>query len=121
MYFTCTNGGAAQKGQVWRYIPGKKAIDGGTIELFVEPNSGTVLESPDNVTLSPAGDLFLCEDGEGSDRIVGVNSQGELYQFARNALNSSELCGVCFSPDGRTMFLNIQDPGITFAIWGAWA
>lgn len=120
VYFACTNGGAASKGQVWRYIPGKKPDEGGTIELFVEPNDATVLESPDNVIVSPFGDVFLCEDGDGTDYVVGVNSQGELYQFARNALNDSEFCGVCFSPDGRTMFLNIQSPGITFAIWGPW-
>lgn len=120
IYFACTNGGGASKGQVWRYIPGNKPNEGGILELFVEPNDATVLESPDNVIVSPFGNVFLCEDGDGTDYVVGVNSQGELYQFARNALNDSEFCGVCFSPDGRTMFLNIQSPGITFAIWGPW-
>jgi len=120
LYFTCTNGGAAGKGQVWRYIPGRNSTDGGTIELFVEPNDATVLENPDNIIVSPFGDIFLCEDGDGTDYIVGVNSKGELYKFARNPFNDSEFCGVCFSPDGQTMFLNIQDPGITFAIWGDW-
>ncbi len=120
MYFACTDGGAAGKGQVWRYIPSRYPQDGGTIELFVEPNDASVLESPDNIILSPFGDLFLCEDGAGTDYVVGVNSRGQLYQFARNSLNDSELAGVCFSPDGQTMFVNIQNPGITFAIWGPW-
>lgn len=120
VYFACTNGGAAGKGQVWRYIPSRYPQDGGTIELFVEPNDATVLENPDNVIVSPFGDVFLCEDGDGTDYVVGVNPRGELYQFARNPFNDSEFCGVCFSPDGQTMFLNIQNPGITFAIWGAW-
>lgn len=120
VYFTCTDGGAAGKGQVWRYIPSRYPQDGGTIELFVEPNEATVLESPDNIIVSPFGDLFLCEDGDGTNYVVGVNSRGQLYQFARNSLNDSEFAGVCFSPDGQTMFLNIQDPGITFAIWGPW-
>lgn len=120
MYFTCTNGGAAGKGQVWRYIPGRNSTDGGTIELFVEPNDVTVLENPDNIIVSPFGDIFLCEDGDGTNYVVGVNPQGELYQFARNQFNDSEFCGVCFSPDGQTMFVNIQDPGITLAIWGNW-
>ena len=121
VYFTCTNGGDSGKGQVWRYIPGKSARQGGTIELFVEPNEQSVLENPDNVVVSPNRDLFVCEDGGGENYIVGVTPQGELYQFARNALNNSEFAGVCFSPDGQTMFLNVQTPGITFAIWGPWA
>lgn len=121
VYFTCTNGGNTGQGQVWRYIPGKSAREGRTIELFVEPNEQSVLENPDNVTVSRHGDLFMCEDGDGTNHIVGVTPQGKLYQFARNATNDSEFAGVCFSPDGKTMFLNIQNPGITFAIWGPWA
>jgi secreted PhoX family phosphatase len=120
VYFTCTNGGNTGKGQVWCYIPGKSAQAGGTIELFVEPNEQSVLENPDNITVSPHGDLFMGEDGDGTNYIVGVTPQGKLYQFARNATNDSEFAGVCFSPDGKTMFLNIQNPGITFAIWGPW-
>ena len=32
----------------------------------------------------------------------------------------TELAGVGFSADGRTMFFNIYDPGITFAVTGPW-
>lgn len=120
VYFTCTNGGKSGKGQIWRYIPGKSAQEGGTIELFVEPSERSILENPDNVVVSANGDLFVCEDSGGANEVVGVTPQGKLYQFARNAMNDSEFAGVCFSPDGRTMFLNIQNPGITFAIWGPW-
>ena len=88
--------------------------------MFVEPNEQSALKNPDNVIVSSFGDLFLCEDSGGANHIVGVTPQGKLYQFARNVLNSSEFAGVCFSPDGKTMFLNIQSPGITFAIWGPW-
>ena len=36
-------------------------------------------------------------------------------------MNQSELAGVCFSPDGSTLFVNIQhDPGLTLAITGPW-
>lgn len=126
-YFCCTNGGSIDPttgstnglGQVWRYVPGRTNKDG-TIELFVEPNNKSVLDSPDNIVVSPFGDLFICEDGDGEQFVVGVTPQGELYHFARNAINDREFAGACFSPDGRTMFVNIQDPGITFAIWGPW-
>jgi len=33
----------------------------------------------------------------------------------------SEWAGACFDPAGEVLFANLQDPGITFAIWGPWA
>lgn len=120
-YFTCTDGGSAKAGQVWRYVPGKTPQEGGTLELFVEPNDANILDAPDNIVVAPTGDLFLCEDGPNTQYVVRVSPDGQLYQFARNALNTSEFAGACFSPDGQTMFLNIYSPGITFAIWGPWS
>ncbi|MCC5642633.1 PhoX family protein [Nostoc sp. CHAB 5824] len=114
-YFCCTSGGALELGQVWRYIPAQE-----TIELFVESTSAAELENPDNIVISPYGDLILCEDGDDQQFLVGVTPKGKLYQFARNAINDSEFAGACFSPDGKTLFVNIQTPGITFAIWGPW-
>ena len=111
-YFCCTSGGAIGRGQVWRYIPTDETID-----LFVESTSREELDAPDNVVVAPFGDLILCEDGGGDNFLVGVTPNGEIYQFARNALQSGERAGACFSPDGRTLFVNIQSPGITFAIW----
>ncbi|GAA6621923.1 alkaline phosphatase PhoX [Scytonema sp. NUACC26] len=119
-YFCCTSGGANSGGQVWRYIPGRTAKEGGTIELFVEPNDKSILDMPDNIVVAPFGDLILCEDGDDEQFVVGVTPEGGLYQFARNALNDNEFAGACFSPDNQTLFVNIQTPGITFAIWGPW-
>jgi uncharacterized protein len=114
-YFTATSGGPVGGGQVWRYIPGEE-----TIELFVESQSKDELDMPDNIVVAPFGDLILCEDGDGENFLRGVTPDGELYNFARNALNDSEFAGACFSPDGHTLFVNIQTPGITLAIWGTW-
>lgn len=75
---------------------------------------------PDNIVVAPFGDLFLCEDGSDEQFVVGVTRRGELYQFARNALNDNEFAGACFSPDGQTLFVNIQTPGISLANWGPW-
>lgn len=119
-YFCCTNGGEKGLGQVWRYVPDRTRSGGGTIELFVEPNDQSALDGPDNIVVSSFGDLFICEDGDGEQFVVGITPDGELYDFARNAINEREFCGACFSPDGQTLFVNIQDPGITFAIWGPW-
>lgn len=115
VYFTCKSGGSSGDGQIWRYSPANN-----TVELYIEPNNSGVLDNPDNIVVVPNRDIFLCEDGDGSDFILGVTPGGTLYKFARNALNTSELAGVCFSPDGQTMFVNMQTPGITFAIWGPW-
>jgi secreted PhoX family phosphatase len=37
-----------------------------------------------------------------------------------NVVSDGEFAGATFSPDGETLFVNIQSPGITFAIWGPW-
>ncbi|NJN85845.1 MAG: DUF839 domain-containing protein [Leptolyngbyaceae cyanobacterium SL_7_1] len=117
-YFVCTNGGNQPYGQVWRYQPGNSIEAGGTLELFIQPDNQAAIDLPDNLIMAPWGDLLLCEDGEGEQRVIGVTPQGDLYPFARNALNGAEFAGVCFSPDGSTMFLNIYNPGLTLAVWG---
>ena len=33
----------------------------------------------------------------------------------------TELAGACFSPDGRTLFVNAYSPTMTLAITGPWA
>lgn len=114
-YFCCTNGGRSHDGQVWRLEPGR-----GTLTLLIEPNDREMLDGPDNITVAPLGDLIVCEDGDRDDRVVGITPQGRLYVLARNAYNDVEFAGACFAPDGRTLFVNIQEPGITFAIWGPW-
>lgn len=115
VYFTCTNGGNVRQGQVFAYNPKND-----TLTLVVESRNANELNAPDNITVAPFGDLFICEDGSGTEYVQGVNQEGEVYQFATNAINGSEFAGVCFSPDGKTMFVNIQSPGITLAIWGPW-
>ena len=51
VFFASTIGGKAQKGQLWKYVPSefegtpKEAEAPGTLELFVEPNDGSVVEN----------------------------------------------------------------------------
>lgn len=124
IYFCCTTGGPAKKGQIWRYVPspdeGKpgESTRPGRLELFLEPNDRHLMENADNLTVAPWGDLLLCEDGPLGNSLLGVTPAGRLYRIAQVAMNRSELCGVCVSPDGSTVFLNIQRPGITVAITG---
>jgi uncharacterized protein len=114
--------------------------------VFVS-GASTVGNNPDNITVSPRGALILCEDGGASSdvfgsgaRMLGLNAAGEAYIFVKNNVElsaaqigaagklvnagnyrGSEFAGACFDPSGRVLFVNIQSPGITFAITGPWA
>ncbi len=126
IYFACTNGGSARKGQIWRYVPSPdegrpgETQRPGRLQLFVEPNDGGLIDNADNLTVAPWGDLIVCEDGSGEQFLVGITPAGEIYKFARNAVNDSEFAGATFSPDGTTLFVNIQTAGVTLAISGPW-
>ncbi len=126
IYYSCTNGGKKQYGQIWKYTPSPaegqpgEGASPGTLELFLESTSSRLVKSADNVLVSPWGDLILCEDRGGAEvRLIGVTPSGKCYTFARHHLKC-EFAGACFSPDGSTMFVNIQDPGLTLAITGPW-
>jgi secreted PhoX family phosphatase len=115
LYFCATSGGSNSKGQVW-----KLALDGSSVTLFLEPRNADLVDMCDNLCVAPWGDLILCEDGPGYNRLVGVTPKGQIYTLAQNLLNLYEICGACFSPDGSTLFANLQRPGITVAITGPW-
>ena len=126
IYFAATTGGANEAGQIFRYRPSPlEGTDGedsapGVIELFVEPNDKEILDQVDNIAVTPRGGLILCEDGNDGNFVRGVTPSGVVYPFARNAMNASEFAGSVFSPDGTTLFVNIQRPGLTLAITGPW-
>ncbi len=119
IYFTCTDGGDAGRGQVWSYRPDVQG-GGGMLTLVFESPGSEVLDYPDNLCVSPRGGILLCEDGGGQNFVRGLTPTGSLFDFALNLESDSEFAGSTFSPDGRTLFLNIQNPGATFAIWGPW-
>jgi secreted PhoX family phosphatase len=116
VFINATNGGDAGAGQVWQYR--HRNDTGGDLTLLVESPSRDVLDSPDNLTVSPGGGLILCEDALATCFLRGVTRQGTVFDLARNDLNTSEFAGATFSPDGQTLFVNLQVPGITFAITG---
>jgi uncharacterized protein len=141
VYFTSTQGGGAAPpgpeawplsatgygngtGQVWAY-----RIEDQVLELVFQSPGAAVLDFPDNVTTSRRGTLILCEDSTGDNFVRGLTRQGHLFDIALNRLRSAggaprfgdEFAGSTFSPDGSTLFVNIQaSAGMTFAIWGPW-
>jgi uncharacterized protein len=125
VFFACTNGGRRKAGQVFKYIPSAKEgtsserYDPGMLVLFAEPNNTEILKYCDNLTVSPWGDIILAEDSKDA-YLRGITPNGKIYNIGRNIGSESELAGVCFSPSGKTLFVNIQDQGLTFAITGPW-
>jgi len=117
IYCSCTNGGDAELGQIWRHRPGP---EGGDLTLVFESPHRDVLKHPDNICSTPKGAIVLCEDASGSCLIRGLTREGEVFDFARNIASDSEFAGATFSPDGHTLFVNLQATGQTVAIWGPW-
>jgi uncharacterized protein len=134
-YYNSTSGGNAGLGQVWHYNPRRE-----TLTLLFESPGGSVLDSPDNLLVTPRGGILLCEDdASGADndthplapgiedvnRLIGLNGNGEAFEFAVNVLNDAEFAGATFSPDGDVLFVNIfgdgtPGSGMTCAITGPW-
>lgn len=124
---TATIGGPDRLGQVFAYRPSPKeglpdeTAKPGTLGLIAESTTRSLLRHADNVTMSPWGDLIICEDTANHCGLVGIRPDGKQYTLADNAYTNSELAGVCFSPDESVMFVNIQVRGLTLAITGPWS
>jgi secreted PhoX family phosphatase len=127
IYIVATDGGIGQ-GQVWEYDPGAESIS-----LLFESPGKHVLNKPDHLTVSPRGGIVLCEDGGGEEFLHGLTTDGEIFTFAQNNVTlrgernglrgdftHAEWAGPCYSPDGKWLFANIFEPGITVAITGPW-
>ncbi|MDX2220677.1 MAG: DUF839 domain-containing protein [Burkholderiales bacterium] len=133
VYFVSTQGGATPKegpsaeggfgkgrGQVWQYHIAKQ-----TLKLVYESSSEALLDMPDNIAVSPRGSLILCEDGSGENFLRALTPRAGLVDIARLAPVAgdagAEFAGATFSPDGNTLFVNVQSrQGRSFAIWGPW-
>lgn len=90
------------------------------LELFLEPNDVDTFQNCDNLTIAPWGDVIICEDKH-DPRIIGITPKGKTYVIAKNiGYRQSEFAGPVFSRSGKTLFVNIQSPGLTLAITGPW-
>lgn len=131
-------------GSVWTLDP---ALD--RLTCIFQAQNKIAGNNFDNVTVSPRGGVLLCEDGGGveddfgqGERLMGLTPAGETYLFAKNNValtetdiksagksaefikaadyRDTEWAGASFDPSGKWLFVNIQSPGITFAITGPW-
>jgi secreted PhoX family phosphatase len=113
--FNSSTGGPGNNGQIYQLVP---AGSGSTLTLIAVGRGDATLQNPDCMALTPWGELFLCEDGSGSQYVRILHEDGTLSTFAKNARDNVEVAGVCFSPDGMAMFLNLFGAGMTLAITG---
>jgi secreted PhoX family phosphatase len=122
VFFAAASGGDAECGQVWQYRP--RDEHRGELTLVFESPGAAVFDRPDNVTVSPRGTgLLVCEDNGDTVHLRGITPQGAVFEFARNLADTREFAGACFSPDGETLFVNLQGwlrRSATYAIRGPW-
>jgi len=80
-----------------------------------EVTPGNPLQGVDNLTISPTGDVFVCEDHSPSrgpldvvmlDRSAAIVSVFASFSGIQHA--GSELTGVAFNPDGNRMYVSSQ-------------
>ncbi len=132
------------EGAVWTYDPASE-----TLVCLWKSDNPVAGNNPDNICVSPRGGVLLCEDGGGvedefgmGERLLGLTPGGETFIFAKNGIvldaaairsagksaefieaddhRGTEWAGATFDPTGRILFVNIQTPGVTFAITGPW-
>jgi secreted PhoX family phosphatase len=116
-YVCCTSGGREDCGQIFKLsLNTGDGVD--RLELFAESPGPSLLDMPDNICMSPWGDLLVAEDGSGEQFVRGITPGGRAYDLARNAKSSGEFAGLCVAPDGNSLFVNMQLDGLTVAITG---
>jgi hypothetical protein len=84
-----------------------------TIEFIYDGRNtpGAALNAVDNVTVSPSGDVYVCEDG-GNMEICLISPDRVVSPFVRlvgdDHPGSSEMTGVVFDPSGTRMYFSSQ-------------
>ncbi len=97
-----------------------------TSDTFLAGGEETGFACPDNIAFDKAGNLWFASDisgrsiGNSTYQPFGNNGlfvvprsgdhAGEVLQIG-SAPKDAELTGLCFSPDGKTLFLSVQHPG----------
>ena len=98
--------------KVWAYTPASQTIEV-LYDAALAPAAS--LDAVDNVTVSAAGDVLVCEDGGNLE--IGIISPDRfvapLLRFSGSQHASSELCGVVFDPSGTRLFVTSQRAEIT--------
>lgn len=124
IHFASTTGGWRGTGQIWGFDPTDERL-----HLLYESPSPGALDAPDNLTAFNGG-LLICENGRAPARLMCLAPSGQLFPVAENAIVLPAANGVVtdyrygewtgINAVGDWVFVNIQVPGVTFAIRGPW-
>jgi uncharacterized protein len=121
LYFACTSGGTARLGQIFKLAIGRRNMPD-RLTLHFESAATDQLNFGDNLTIMPNGDLLVCEDqyvDPLDNHLRIITQRGEAFPFARIRVQT-EPAGVCFSPSGRELFMNLYSPTKTLMVTGPW-
>lgn len=110
LYFT-----TKRDNRVWTYDPASNVL---TVIYDIATSPTPVLTGVDNVTVSAAGDVYVCEDG-GNMEVVVLTANGIVEPFLQMSTAGSEVTGAAFDPSGTRMYVSSQrNPGQTFEVSG---
>ncbi len=75
------------------------------------------LVAPDNIAFDPSGRLWIATDGANdfdiADGLYATETDGDGRALTRMFFacpTGAEVCGPCFTPDGKTLFVAVQHP-----------
>jgi uncharacterized protein len=74
--------------------------------------------------LTAAGEVYILAKNNvqlSSAQLTAMGRTGHAFYPSAGDYRSTEFAGGTFDPTGRVLYVNLQSPGITFAITGPWA
>ena len=80
--------------------------------------ASTVISTVSVIRTAKEGDSFAF--AKNNALLTEAQIQGAGKRIRPRDYRAQEFAGACFDPAGTTLFVNLQYPGITFAIWGPW-
>ena len=92
----------------------------------VSTSANPILSGVDNVVITPAGDVLVCEDGGDMQLVVLTPDSTPQPLLQIPGQMQSEICGAAFNPSHTRLYLSSQkgpsgrdDDGITYEIFRA--
>ncbi|MDV7141481.1 PhoX family phosphatase [Tropicimonas sp. TH_r6] len=105
-------------------MAGNPVVGEGAYKGSSNVNEGNMFNSPDGMMFDSTGIVWIQTDGDDSNEgdfegqgnnqmLAGDPVTGEIQRFLTGP-NGSEVTGLCWSTDRKTMFVGIQHPGGSF-------
>ena len=105
-------------------MAGNPVVGEGAYKGSANVNEGNMFNAPDGLMFDSAGLVWIQTDGNDDNEgefaghgnnqmLVGDPHTGEIRRFLTGP-NGSEVTGLCWSADRKTMFVGIQHPGGSF-------